>query len=221
VSNTKRSIVLVSTCGLLSGVAGSVVGGMAIRQLQEPPVERRSPVLDAKEAGAKHWLRENQLERLARLEERLNAKDDSPSSDKIDTPPQEPPSHPDPEEESEKLVQHWEDRLQRYADEPEDRVWAAPMKKSLESSVSSLATQGHFTLVETECRSQTCSATVEWKDYSDAMESHSQLIFEQYGPNCARDVFLPEPEDRQVPYQATVLYDCSQSPGKSQSPSKS
>jgi hypothetical protein len=50
---------------------------------------------------------------------------------------------------------------------------------------------------------------VEFDNYDAALTEHTRLLHHDYQVNCARELLLPEPEDVQAPYLATVLYDCS------------
>jgi hypothetical protein len=79
--------------------------------------------------------------------------------------------------------------------------------------VRSLASQSHFEIVDAKCKSKTCSVTVQWTDYGQALSGYASLLHHFYRTSCSQGILLPEPDDRTQPYRATVLYDCAAARG--------
>lgn len=213
----QRWMLLTIVFGFVAGIAGSVLGGVAVRsrdERAEAPPASTSPVGESNGARIDEWLRDQQSKRLSQLEEKLADKEANDSDERSGQPSTEahtPP--PDLEASREQTLGEWEERLVEHENEPVDPTWSKETQEVLQGEVAGLADQGKFTVVDTKCRSKTCSTTVEWKDYGAAIEGFSPLLHHPYKHGCVREVILPEPENREQPYQATVLYDCSQSRG--------
>lgn len=93
--------------------------------------------------------------------------------------------------------------------EPVDASWSSATTKLFEEDVSMLGATEQFELVRTQCRTNTCSVTVQWDDYRGALDHYASLLHRDYKVSCTREVVLPEPDRREEPYQATVLFDCT------------
>jgi hypothetical protein len=151
-----------------------------------------------------------QAARLSALERRIAELEDAPVAidDRRDRPE---PAHQTREELVEQTLNDWYGRLRDHDHETRDPGWAPEASASFESDLQTLAEAGNFDFLNTDCKWTTCTATVEFKNYDDALTGYESLLHHDYNVNCAREVLLPEPEDVQARYLATVLYDCSSS----------
>jgi hypothetical protein len=91
-----------------------------------------------------------------------------------------------------------------------DAAWSGATERQFEHDVSALSSKEEFELLRTQCRSNTCSATVQWDNYGRALDHYSSLLHADYKTACAREVVLPEPDRRDAPHEATVLFDCTE-----------
>jgi len=71
-----------------------------------------------------------------------------------------------------------------------------------------------FRVVATQCRTRTCSGTVEWPDYATATAKYAALLYQHTQTNCAKEMVLPEPTNHTGAYQATILYSCDELRGR-------
>ena len=108
----------------------------------------------------------------------------------------------------------WWDNLKIQVElENYDSTWAPTAESNFQHDFVSLATEGEFTLVNTDCRTTRCAVTVEFPSYTVATENFSKLLHHQYQTNCARHTMLPKPDRAQgeSSYQATFIFECNDS----------
>jgi len=105
----------------------------------------------------------------------------------------------------------WDTIKTQFEQEEYDSNWAPTAENNFQQDLSDMANDSNFTLVDTDCRSKSCSVTVEFPTYSKATENFSNLLHHDYKTNCARQTLLPEPDRSlgEAPYQATFIFDCS------------
>jgi hypothetical protein len=115
----------------------------------------------------------------------------------------------DPEQARAQTIQRWHEQLQAHEIEPRDAAWANATGPLFEDDLRRLGERERFELVSSQCRTNTCSAIVQWPDYGAALEHYASLLHNPYQIRCARKTLLPEPEHNDAPYRATVLFDCS------------
>lgn len=78
----------------------------------------------------------------------------------------------------------------------------------LKADLGEIAQTSSFELVQTECRTTSCLATMQWPTYGKAQAEWRKLLHHGYQANCSREITLPEPSDETAPYQATLVLDC-------------
>ncbi len=113
-------------------------------------------------------------------------------------------------------IESWEQKKVAFESEPIDRGWAFGASNAFLSDLSAID-EGHpLVVIDAECRTSQCKVVVEWPSYDDAVAGFSQLLHQQYQVNCAKETLLPEPNESDVglPYQMTVLFDCSGARGQ-------
>ena len=105
----------------------------------------------------------------------------------------------------------WDNINYNFQQEQYDSNWAPAAANNFQQDISGLASDGGFTLVNTDCRTNRCAVTVEFESYAKATEKYADLLHYEYKTNCARQTLLREPDRTQgaAPYQATFIFDCS------------
>jgi hypothetical protein len=103
----------------------------------------------------------------------------------------------------------WSSKLAEHAAEAIDEPWSSIASRKLHVDLEQLADERGFSLTRTDCRTTSCSATLRWPSYQAAIDGFSALLHAGYQVSCARRITLPEPDDPDQPYDATILFDCS------------
>jgi hypothetical protein len=155
---------------------------------------------------------------LGDLDERVSAleiepRDQPPADSDLETPDGDRREHErlSMEELKQRTLEAWYARLDAHDDEERDPAWASETSSTFARDIEALSGRGGLQFLNTDCKSVTCTATVGFDNYDEALTGYQTLLHHDYGVNCAREVLLPEPEDVGAPYVATVLYDCSAS----------
>lgn len=113
-------------------------------------------------------------------------------------------------------IESWEQKKVAFESEPIDRGWAFGASNAFLSDLSAIDEGHSLAVIDAECRTSQCKVVVEWPSYDDAVAGFSQLLHQQYQVNCAKETLLPEPSESEMglPYQMTVLFDCSGARGR-------
>jgi hypothetical protein len=202
--------------GIAAGAVGGAVGGRAWQSKpsghdgpapEEQTVEARQARADTSTKVLRDLQHETQDERLRHLEERMahaeRAHEESPGD------PETTRARPDLATSREQTLSEWEDKLADHDAESRDQAWSPSAEKALNEDVFAIAAQAQVRVLGADCKSKTCTATVEWKNYGTAVDNFGTLLHNPYQNGCAREVILPEPDKPDAPYRATVLFDCS------------
>lgn len=117
----------------------------------------------------------------------------------------------DIEEARQKELEFWEQKKESFELEEVDNAWAYDARDAFVTDVSDIAQQNGIKVIEADCRTTQCQVVVEWPTYDDAVVGFGELLHHEYQINCAKETLLPEPvtTDPNLPYQMTVLFDCS------------
>lgn len=99
-------------------------------------------------------------------------------------------------------LDRWSERLQQHASEPIDAAWSRTAALSPSEDLRSAEQQQPFHIIDTQCRSSSCSALVEWPSYHSAADSYAALLHQMTQLNCVRQIVLPQPARRDSAYQA-------------------
>jgi hypothetical protein len=145
--------------------------------------------------------------RLAELEASREARVEragAPTSEPPGTPP-----IPDPEETARELSALNDMLLAKHAGEPVDPTWSSGAVSAFQRDFAALTEQREAKVVGVECKTTSCVATLEWPSYEAAQREHSEVVMHGYEVNCRRQIWAPEPEDREARYKATAIFDCS------------
>jgi|GEM_PF-4281341 len=100
---------------------------------------------------------------------------------------------------------------EQFEEELVDFTWAPKAEVNLEVGLDELQQELSFELVDSQCRTTRCNATVVFENYALAEQYGNQLAEVSIpGLNCAQSISLPQPGDTSAGYQANLLLDCSQ-----------
>ena len=113
-------------------------------------------------------------------------------------------------------VESWEERKLEFEREPVDRSWASATRDTFIADMVSIAQENGLTVMDADCRTTQCKVVIEWPSYDDAATGFNQLLHHEYQVNCGKETLLPEPPEWEagLPYQVTMLFDCSDSRGR-------
>jgi hypothetical protein len=92
-----------------------------------------------------------------------------------------------------------------FAAEKSDAAWSATASTALEAAFRRLEKSGDYRLVTVECKASSCLATFEWPSYEVASEKYGVAMHEILPVNCAREVRLDPPPERNQPYRGSML----------------
>ncbi len=161
------------------------------RLVTAPTAHRPPPIAGDRETA----------ERVTALEHRL-----------ADLAPQQTdaPEDLDPDTARAEALARWQSTLAAHDAEPVDDAWAADVTPRYARDLYDLSqsADASFDVLDTACKTTTCSALLEFSDYGTATEEFSQLLYYDYEQNCSKEILLPEPADPAARYRATVLFDC-------------
>jgi hypothetical protein len=146
------------------------------------------------------------------LEEGAGRRGDGHDEESEDAPAENlPPARPLTRDES--RAQHEEEfdnKLADHAQDPVDSTWAPSAQTNFVADLSALASDSKFHLLGVDCRSTTCVAEVEWKNYGEAVSQFGSVLHAPYKQNCGTTILLPEPPDRAAAYRAKAMFECGE-----------
>ena len=184
-----------------------------------PPGNLPSAAVPASEnrAGAAFpdWLQRSSQDRtearLRELEAKVAAVASSTAATPLPTPAQAPASEEDTAAARAAHLKDHEQAIDRHWKEPDDPSWARPIEKKLEKEFDEVGANAGFSLVKTDCRTESCVAVTEWPSYGSAMQNWMSVITHRYNVNCGVEVMLQEPTNAAARYQTTVVFSCDPS----------
>lgn len=208
-----QSLLAMTVAGLVGG--GCAMGAMLLAEASAPTTA--DPPIRS-DAGATRERQEPTVEprldertRLVRVERQLERLVSAPASQPVSAPTadHEPDAEPlaDPEAQARAAEAAWFGSIDRHEAEPTDAGWANETETVLQRELSA-ALQGASDEIEVDCRSESCLASVEFGDYTEATTMFASLLQHAYSMNCAITVAAPEPDDPSARYTTDVLFDC-------------
>lgn len=215
---TKIGIILAVLSGVISGLGAAFLGAHATAHESPQPQEMGHGV--AQQHDSSDWVQVRQRQQLLEMEKELHAlrmaaqsnvdpEETTQANERAKEEAARLELELDPELGRKRAFEHWQGRLRQYEEEPEDRQWANPMIKTVATQLSAMAGSESFELVQTRCKTTTCSAQLLFRNYEVARQNFFALL-QNHHQACGIEVSLPPPaagrEDS--PYEVTVLYDC-------------
>ncbi|HEX8702473.1 MAG TPA: hypothetical protein VF815_26805 [Myxococcaceae bacterium] len=164
--------------------AASLPRTEAPRPIRDPAQEARIQALE---------------QRVAELTSRAEAAPAAPST---------PPARPAPEELRQALLQQQQMRLDAHQRQPIHPTWSSDATRAFSTDFSALTRGQPFSVRSIDCRSTSCIARVEWPSYAEAAASYAVLLQHSYSMDCTRSLLLPDPEDPERAYEASLLLEC-------------
>jgi hypothetical protein len=127
-------------------------------------------------------------------------------------PPDDPQYRAEATERSRKRYAEFE---QKILDEHVDPEWASSTQRTLETDFSRFGERANFDVLEVECKTSGCLATLEWDTFREARENLMKVAAFDYSTNCETMVWVgdhPEtPEEVDAPRQVRVAFNCQTS----------
>jgi hypothetical protein len=99
-------------------------------------------------------------------------------------------------------------RAERHDREPHSE-WSDGAAASLRSSLDEVSTPGDFSVVDVDCRTTICAASLAWPTYAAARSGYQTALTLGAEQGCGKFIYVPEPRDLQKPYEATLYLDCA------------
>jgi len=149
---------------------------------------------------------------VAVLEARLAALETQVRAPAPSEPAREPdplPERPTAEEESRQTVATRDAQQQAFDAEGYDPAWSNEARSAFNQDLTTLAQDKNYRVLNVDCKTTLCKATVEWPSYGEVRNTVSDLLYADYHNNCTKMVFAPVPDNQANPYQGTVMYDCT------------
>lgn len=117
---------------------------------------------------------------------------------------------PDPSEDQPRMEDVIATRIAGLASEQVDSRWAPAARLSFQDDLSTLGAQIGASVVDVDCRTKGCVATVEWQNYAEAKKTWTRILHEPYKENCAVSMSVEPPGDpNAASYRAKVLFECA------------
>jgi len=138
-------------------------------------------------------------QRVAELASRAEAVPPTPSA---------PPPRPDPEELKRALLEQQLLRLDAHQRQSIHPTWSSEATRAFSADFSALTQGQPFTVRAIDCRSTSCIANVQWPSYAEAAASYQVLLHHSYAMDCMRSLLLPDPEDPERAYEASLILEC-------------
>jgi hypothetical protein len=92
--------------------------------------------------------------------------------------------------------------------------WAEKTSEAIHKGLREAQPQGEFEIIDVDCRSSSCLATLDWPSYNVAFRQWSHVVGHGYGIPCGASVYLDEPADRGAKYRGVVVFECSSRTGQ-------
>jgi len=195
-----RNLIIPTLAGVVAGVVSAVVLATPSAQVPRPSAAPTSTAALPTASPSAHVER-----RLARLEARPLAVSAAPrSEDEEPLPPVE-----DPDAMRAQLQERLDDQLSTHANEPRDPDFANEAELLVTEDLHELADSAEYSLIDVDCRTQACTAWVEWPSYEQARAEYGRLLHHDYQQNCARSITVLPPGDPAAIYRAALIFDCT------------
>lgn len=134
----------------------------------------------------------------------------SVESDEETASRQQPSSLPDSEVEQQELDAADESFAVAFQAEQADPTWAPAAKSKLGERLSQIGQQKGFTVGNIDCRTTKCKADVAFSNRQVARQSVGSLLHENYEPNCATSIRLPDADGERGEVAAALQLDCEE-----------
>jgi hypothetical protein len=148
---------------------------------------------------------------IGQIEARLAAIEHSGAPPRRPPPSRHDRALPSIEEDRAQHLMEHDGRLARHKAAQVDPSWAPRVSAAFQRDLGAIAPLGHFDVLDVDCRTDSCVATLEFVDYKTAQQNWRTLMQKPYQENCGCTVFLDEPRDGATKYQTSVVYNCVQS----------
>jgi len=118
------------------------------------------------------------------------------------------------EEDRRVKISRFEQRITTHSLEPVDLAWAPVVSRSIRSSLDFVAKQlgpeVGLGIVNVDCRTRTCLATLMFANYEAALESFASILTADYNVRCSTEiVFREPPAGREESGSEVLILDCS------------
>jgi hypothetical protein len=100
------------------------------------------------------------------------------------------------------------DAVARHWKEPVDASWSADAVRAIQADLGEIAAKAGFSVVQTDCRTESCVAVTRWSSYDAAKSQWIAILNQSYRERCGVEVLLNEPPDPAARYETTVLFHC-------------
>ncbi|AUX46476.1 uncharacterized protein SOCE26_079820 [Sorangium cellulosum] len=111
-------------------------------------------------------------------------------------------------EDAARVVERFQGALADHDLAPVEPGWASRTGAALGEALVGLKDRARFTIVEVDCRTRSCAATLEWTSYTDATNDAPAILHARYRADCGKTVLMPPPEDPASVYRTRVLFEC-------------
>ena len=207
---SKRAAYLIpSGLGIVAGVVTSLIIGQVGRHTAKSPPAPAAEI-DERPSGADDA-------RLAALEGRVGAlalarvqSAPAPARESEAEPAADRPVLT-AEERRQLTAKHIADADRRFTADPVDPVWTRKATTQLTTTITTVGEKLGYKVVDSECRTQYCRATLRWSDATHAQERGRHLAEMTIpGLNCAQTSWVPDPEPGASEQTTKLFLDCAE-----------
>ena len=105
------------------------------------------------------------------------------------------------------LIQEFEERIAAHTTEQLDSAWAAKTSNRIYQTLEALQQEGGFTLIDVDCRSRTCLAQIQWKNFSAAVQNFNKLLTADFGTSLSTEIVIRStPIDLSEQYEEIMYF---------------
>jgi hypothetical protein len=107
------------------------------------------------------------------------------------------------------VIKARDERERQFQSEYTDSKWSDGATKSFREDLGGARVHSRYNVVGVECKMTLCLANIRWNSYHEARKYWESLMHESFRINCGKEIFLPAPENLDVPYQSQLYFDCT------------
>lgn len=100
----------------------------------------------------------------------------------------------------------FEKLVSAHESEPIDEAWASFANATYDADLNDLGPRAGFEVLDIDCRSRSCAATLRWMSWTAMAKSRRLLFSARFVMRCGVAVFAPPPADVTASYDLRVMF---------------
>lgn len=112
-----------------------------------------------------------------------------------------------PEQAGAEHVARHEGLVASVRNESLDEKWSSRASLAFTQDMDSIsAAAGGLRVIDVDCRTTSCVATVEWPNFEAARKGFTEVLHGRFQNNCEREVTLPNPDDVEATLRTEIVF---------------